>query len=158
MGLRGRTLPDWTIDKCNHITKEEFVLMQPFGCKVQGHLNRLSSIERLTRRVSGARWRLLGATPNAMELMADGLGLEATGARGELPWDLHGRLSTSCMIRLSKAQSIIGLLAGHHHHAEGFGTEPPPGIGKYRDSPRHEFVRWSTPVTTRTVGLGHMPA
>jgi hypothetical protein len=34
--LRGRTLPNWKIDKCNPITKEVFVLMLPFECKVRG--------------------------------------------------------------------------------------------------------------------------
>jgi hypothetical protein len=76
----------------------------------------------LTRRVSSVRWRLLAATPNAMELVADELGLGAIGVRWELPWALHGRLATSCMMRLSKAQPIIGLLARLHQHNEGVGT------------------------------------
>jgi hypothetical protein len=35
-GLPERTLPDWTIDKCDLITKEEFVVMLHFECKVRG--------------------------------------------------------------------------------------------------------------------------
>jgi hypothetical protein len=35
-GLRGWTLLDSTIDKCNPITKEEFVRMLPFRCKAWG--------------------------------------------------------------------------------------------------------------------------
>jgi hypothetical protein len=57
-----------------------------------------------------------------MELVADELGLRAIGAREELPWALHDRLATSCMMRLSKAQPITGLLAGLHQHAEGVET------------------------------------
>jgi hypothetical protein len=52
----------------------------------------------------------LAATPDAMELVADELGLGATGARGELPWALHGRLTTSCMMRLSKAHPLLTCL------------------------------------------------
>jgi hypothetical protein len=65
---------------------------------------------------------MLAATPNTMELVADELGLGATRVRGELPWALHDRLLTSCMMRLSKARTIIGLLAGLHQHTEGVGT------------------------------------
>jgi hypothetical protein len=61
-----------------------------------------------------ARWRLLAATPNAMKHVANELGLGDTGARGELPWALHDRLATSCMMRLSKAQPINGLFVGLH--------------------------------------------
>ena len=71
----------------------------------------------------------MAATPDAMELVADELGLGATSARGELPWALHGRLATSCMMRLSKALPITSLLADLHQHAKGVGTEPPPGVG-----------------------------
>jgi hypothetical protein len=52
----------------------------------------------------------LVATPNTMELVVDELGLGAIDKRGELPWALHCRLTASCMMRLSKAQPIIGLL------------------------------------------------
>jgi hypothetical protein len=63
-------------------------------------LNRLSSVALLARRVSNTRWRLLAATSNTMELVVDGLGLGDTSARGELPWALLTRLTTSCMMRL----------------------------------------------------------
>jgi hypothetical protein len=36
LGLWRPTLPYWDIDKCNPVTKEEFVLMLPSGCKVRG--------------------------------------------------------------------------------------------------------------------------
>jgi hypothetical protein len=54
----------------------------------------------------------LAATPNAMELVADELGLGDTDACRELPWAILARLATSCMMRLPKAQPINGLLAG----------------------------------------------
>jgi hypothetical protein len=38
--------------------------------------------------VSSAWWRLLAATPNAMELVAIGSGLGNTNLHGELPWAL----------------------------------------------------------------------
>jgi hypothetical protein len=57
-----------------------------------------------------------------MELVVDTLGLGNTDVRGELPWVLLARLATSCMMRLSKAQPINGLLAGLYQHTEGVGT------------------------------------
>jgi hypothetical protein len=98
------------------------------GVRYEADLNRLSSIARLTQRVSSA-WGLLAATPNAMELVIDELGLGATGACGELPWAHHGWLATSCMMRLSKAQPNIGLLAGLYQHTKGVRIKPPSGVG-----------------------------
>jgi hypothetical protein len=57
-----------------------------------------------------------------MELVADELGFGDTGACRELPWAILARLATSCMVRLPKALSINGLLAGLHQHAEVVGT------------------------------------
>jgi hypothetical protein len=62
--------------------------MLPSGIRFGANLDRLSSIARLAQRVSNAWRRLFAATPNARELVLDGLGLGNTGVRGELPWAL----------------------------------------------------------------------
>jgi hypothetical protein len=73
------------------------------GVRSRADLNCLCFVVRLIQRVSSTWQRLLAATLNIMELVADMLGLGATVACGDLPWALHSRLATSCMMRLSEA-------------------------------------------------------
>jgi hypothetical protein len=110
-------------------------------------LNRPSSAAHLTSRGEQCLVEAVGCYPEHHELVADGLGLGNTGMES-----FHGpsspRLATSCMMRLSKAQLINGLLAGLHPHVEGFGTQSPQ-VCAVECRGRH--IRWGTRMQTSIV-------